>query len=160
MAVSENCIGPELGCLVVEDEPGIAWAIRRLLEQAAATVSVAVTGASALEQLGRNTFAAIFLDVKLPDADGFELAGTIRQAAPATAIVMISAYFYPHDPKIQQMLEQGIARRFIAKPFRHDEVLAALRELVVPGATWNRLHSPKATAYGAGSRVFSRRRHD
>jgi len=158
--VGGNYIEAELSCLVVEDEPGIAWALRRLLEQARATVSVAETGASALEQLGRGTFTAIFLDVKLPDADGFELAGTIRQTAPTTAIVMISAYFYPHDPKVQQMLEEGIARRFIAKPFRHDEVLAALRELVVPDVTWNGLHSPKSTDYGAGSRDISRRGHD
>ncbi len=53
------------------------------------------SGASALEELGRSTFAAIFLDVKLPDTDGFELAGTIKRIAPATPIVMISAYFYP-----------------------------------------------------------------
>lgn len=69
----------EMQCLVVEDEPGIGWAIRSLLERAAATVTVAVSGASALEELGRQRFAAIFLDVKLPDADGFELAGIIKK---------------------------------------------------------------------------------
>ena len=150
----------ELSCLVVEDEPGIAWAIRRLLEQARATVSVAETGASALQQLGRGTFTAIFLDVKLPDADGFELAGTIKRIAPATPIVVISAYFYPHDPKVQQILEQGIARRFIAKPFRHDEVLAALRDLVVPEAPWSGIHRAKSSVYGAGSRAGARRGED
>jgi CheY-like chemotaxis protein len=158
VAVSGNCIEPELSCLVVEDEPGIAWAIRRLLEQARSTVSVAETGASALEQLGGSTYTVIFLDVKLPDADGFELAGTIRRIASATPIVMISAYFYPHDPKVQQMLEEGIARRFIAKPFRHDELLAALRDLVVPDATWSVVHRSKSTTYGAGSRGGSARR--
>lgn len=142
----------ELSCLVVEDEPGIGWAIRRLLEQAAVTVTVAVTGASALEQLDRQVFAAIFLDVKLPDADGFELAGTIKRMTPATPIVMISAYFYPHDPKVRQMLEDGIAHRFISKPFRHDEVIAALRDLVVPDATWSILHSSGSTVYGPRSR--------
>jgi CheY-like chemotaxis protein len=153
-------MGPELSCLVVEDEPGIGWAIRRLLEQAAATVTVAVTGSSALEQLGRQVFAAIFLDVKLPDADGFELAGTIKRLAPATPIVMISAYFYPHDPKVQQMLEDGLARRFISKPFRHEEVIAALRDLVVPDATWSSLHSSRSTAYGSDARGRRKRIDD
>ncbi len=56
------------------------------------------------------------------------------------------------------MLEEGIARRFIAKPFRHDEVLAALRDMVVPDATWSGIHRSKSTAYGAGSRTGSNRR--
>ncbi|MGO9058168.1 MAG: response regulator [Candidatus Binataceae bacterium] len=150
----------DLKCLVVEDEPGIGWAIRSLLERAAAAVTVAVSGASALEALARQRFAAIFLDVKLPDADGFELAGVINQIAPGTPIVMISAYFYPDDSKVQQMLEQGVVRRFIAKPFRHDQVIAALRDLVILNATGKGLHSSRSTACGKGPRTGSKRRED
>ena len=74
--------------------------------------------------------------------------------------MIISAYFYPDDPKVQQMLEQGIARRFIAKPFRHDQVIAALRDLVIPDATGKGLHSSKSTAGGKGPRTGSKRRED
>jgi CheY-like chemotaxis protein len=130
---------------VIEDEPGIGWAIRRLLEQAGAAAIVAVSGVSALEHLAGERVSVIFLDVKLPDADGFELAGVINQMAPAIPIVIISAYFYPNDPKVQQMLDRGVARRFIAKPFRHDELLCALRDLLAPQALWNRIHSAGST---------------
>ncbi len=150
----------EMKCLVVEDEPGIGWAIRSVLERAAATVTVAISGASALEALAQQRFAAIFLDVKLPDADGFELAEVINQRTPGTPIVIISAYFYPDDPKVQQMLEQGVVRRFIAKPFRHDQVSAALRDLVVLNATAKVLHSSKSTVCGTGTRTGSKRRED
>jgi CheY-like chemotaxis protein len=136
----------KLNCLVIEDEPGIGWAIRRLLEQAGANVTVAVSGASALEYLGQAPVAVIFLDIKLPDADGFELAGVINRIAPAVPIVIISAYFYPDDPKVQQMLAGGVARRFIAKPFRHEELLCALRELLAPSAPWNANHSSHSPA--------------
>ncbi len=163
MAVSGNCIELELSCLVVEDEPGIAWAIRRLLEQARSTGSVAESGASGWEQLGRGTSTAIFLDVKLPDADGFELAGTIRGIASATPIVMISAYFYPHDPKgstdaggkesraasspSPSAMTSRCSPRYANWWFQYD-------------ATGNALHSPKSSAYGAGARDISRRRYD
>jgi CheY-like chemotaxis protein len=147
-------------CLVVEDEPGIGWAIRRLLEQAGASVTVAASGGSALEYLARDKLSIIFLDVKLPDTDGFELAGKIRAIAPAIPIVMISAYFYPSDPKVRQMLDHGVARRFIAKPFRHEELLDALRDLVAPAAPWSANHSLEATACGASSRNPSPQRKD
>jgi CheY-like chemotaxis protein len=147
-------------CLVVEDEPGIGWAIRRLLEQSGASVTVAVSGASALEYLARANLSIIFLDVKLPDADGFELAGRIKEMAPAIPIVMISAYFYPNDPKVRQMLDRGVARRFIAKPFRHEELLGALRDLVAPPAPWTANHSLKPTSYGASALNPFKRRQD
>lgn len=150
----------DMTCLVVEDEPGIGWAIRSLLERAGTRVTIAVSGASALEALARERYAAIFLNVKLPDADGFELAGVINQSAPRTPIVMISAYFYPDDSKVQQMLEQGVVRRFIAKPFRHEQVIAALRDLVILNATGKGRHSSKSTVCGKGSRPGSRRRED
>lgn len=147
----------DVKCLVIEDEPGIGWAIRSLLERAAATVTVAVSGAAALKELERQEFAAIFLDVKLPDADGFELAGIIKRKTPSASIVMISAYFYPHDPKVQQMLERGVIKRFIAKPFRHEQVVAALREVVIPQATGSGFHSLSSTNCGKGSRSDSKR---
>lgn len=147
-------------CLVVEDEPGIGWAIRRLLERAGARVILAVSGASALENLAKDTVSAIFLDVKLPDADGFELAGVINQMAPATPIAIISAYFYPNDPKVQQMLDRGIARRFIAKPFRHEDLLCALHDLLAPQATWKANHSSKSTASRTGLRNAVKNRQD
>jgi two-component system KDP operon response regulator KdpE len=145
-------------CLVVEDEPGIQWAIRRLLEQAGANVITAANAAHALEHLARDKISVIFLDVKLPDADGFELAGAINQMAPAIPIVIISAYFYPNDPKVQQVLDRGVARRFIAKPFRHDELLCALREVLAPQATGNGNHSSRSTDSGiSGRRAIKQR---
>lgn len=143
---------PMLNCLVVEDEPGIGWAIRRLLEPARAAVTVAASGASALEHMRRQRFSMIFLDVKLPDADGFELAERIRQLTPAAPIVMLSAYFYPNDPKVRQMIEGGVARRFIGKPFRHDEIIAAVQELTSNDTPWHRFHSAESTPYGIAPR--------
>ncbi len=119
--------------------------MRRLLEQAGARVIVAVNGASALEHLGKESVSAIFLDLKLPDADGFELAEEINRMAPATPIAIISAYFYPNDPKVRQMLERGIARRFIAKPFRHQDLLCTVRELLAPDMPWKAGHGLKST---------------
>ncbi len=139
----------DLNCLVVEDEPGIGWAIRRLLEGTGAGVAIAVSGARAMQYLERGNYSVIFLDVKLPDTDGFELAGVIHSIRPGIPIVIISAYFYPDDPKVQQMLARGVARRFIAKPFRHEEVLGAVRELLSPPAPWNARHSAHPTAVRA-----------
>jgi len=149
----------KMSCLVIEDEPGIGWAMRHLLGQAGAGVIVAASAARALEHLASDKVSLIFLDVKLPDADGFELAGVINQIAPAIPIVIISAYFYPNDPKVRQMLDRGIARRFIAKPFRHEELRCPLRDLA-PTATWNANHSSRSANAAVAPHAVMKQRED
>lgn len=134
--------------------------MRRLLERAGCRVVLAVSGAAAVEHLAKERVSAIFLDVKLPDADGFELAEVINQMTPATPIAIISAYFYPHDPKVQQMLDRGIARRFIAKPFRHEDLLCALSELLAPQVPWQANHGSKSTASRIGPRAGLKHRQE
>lgn len=121
-------------CLVIEDEPGICWALRLLLGQAGAEVVVATDGGVALDQALKRRPAAIFLDIKLPDIDGFKLARRIKQRLPQAAIVLLSAFFYADDPKVRAALAEGIARRFIAKPFCHEEIRRTLAEILTPAS--------------------------
>lgn len=118
-------------CLVVDDEQGVGWALSYLLRSAGYGVEVASTAAAALESIRCKRFGVIFLDVKLPDADGFEVAREIRQAWKDLPIVMVSAYFYADDPRVRHILAQGYVSWFVPKPFEHREILSLLRKLTV-----------------------------
>src|SRR5574341_2246643 len=104
---------PEATCLVVDDEPDTCWALEHILSRSAMRAERALTAAAALDQVRRRSFTLAFLDVKLPDLDGLELARRIRAIDPALPIIVVSGYFYKHDATIQQAQADGLIRDFI-----------------------------------------------
>ncbi len=120
----------EVRCLIVDDEPDACWALEHILGRRAIRCERAMTGAAALEQVRRSSFALAFLDVKLPDLDGLELAQQIRAIDPALPIIVVSGYFYRHDAAVQRAQAEGLIRDFIGKPFLHAELLRAVESVL------------------------------
>ena len=113
--------------LIVDDEPDMCWALEYLLNKRGYVTRTAMSGQDALELTERHRFACAFLDAKLPDMDGLELARRIREKAPDMRILMVSGYFYRDDVSIQEAISQGLIIDFISKPFLQEEILRALK---------------------------------
>lgn len=82
-AEARSSVAP-LRLLLVEDDRLSAKHARHLMEMAGHTVRHAADGGAALGLLTTERFDAVFLDIELPDTDGFALAHSFR-AIPETA---------------------------------------------------------------------------
>jgi DNA-binding NtrC family response regulator len=111
--------------LIVDDEPDMCWALEHILEKNGLASKKAFAGSEALALMEVNRFRAAFLDAKLPDMEGMELARQIRKRDPSVRIMMISGYFYRDDDAVQKAVAEGLINGFIGKPFDHDEILKA-----------------------------------
>ena len=80
----------------------------------------------------RERFHLAFVDAKLPDAEGLDLARRIREANPGIRIVLVSGYFYGDDPEVLQAAAAGVINGFVSKPFLHDEVRTIARAALAP----------------------------
>src|SRR3982750_2382524 len=65
--------------LLVDDQPENLVALEAVLESLGQELIKANSGLEALRQMLEHDFAAVLLDVKMPDMDGFETAALIRQ---------------------------------------------------------------------------------
>jgi two-component system, LytTR family, response regulator LytT len=85
---------PGLDVLVVDDEPPALADLARQLRSLPETASVhtAAGGQEALHTLAEHAFDAVFLDVRMPDIDGLELARVLRRFETPPSIVFVSAY--------------------------------------------------------------------
>ncbi|HWT95688.1 MAG TPA: LytTR family DNA-binding domain-containing protein [Solirubrobacteraceae bacterium] len=83
-----------LSVLAVDDERPALDDLAHLLRAApgVADVDTALSGEDALQALGRRTYDALFLDVRMPGLDGVELARVLRRFAEPPAIVFVSAH--------------------------------------------------------------------
>ena len=113
--------------LIVDDEPDMCWALEHLLNKRGYVTRTALSAQEALKLMEQHRFACAFLDAKLPDMDGLELARRIRKSAPDTRIIMVSGYFYRDDVSIQEAIAQGLIIDFISKPFLQEEILRVLK---------------------------------
>ncbi|MCX4028907.1 response regulator [Spartinivicinus marinus] len=112
--------------LVVDDEPDICWVMKRILSSAGGSVVTLQTGGEVLSLIKSHAFGRVFMDAKLPDIEGLELARQVHKLVPSLQVVLVSGYYYKDDPTIQQALSAGLIYDFIAKPFTHNDILKML----------------------------------
>lgn len=109
--------------LVVDDDPQVAIAIRRALEEFQVTFAQSATGALGRIQAGGD-FQAVLCDVRMPGLSGIDFHAELLREAPALArrVVFVSGAGSPE-------LEEYVRREhvpWVAKPFTRAELRAAL----------------------------------
>ena len=84
----------KVNILVVDDLPEKHLVFRSILEELGQNIVSARSGEEALRYILEMEFAVILLDVNMPDIDGLETAGLIRQykKSAQTPIIFITAY--------------------------------------------------------------------
>jgi len=113
------------GCiLVVDDEEGVRWALRKALERAGYRVDLAADGPTGLAAAGPGV-DLVLLDVRLPGQDGLEVLREIRQRRADLPVIMMTAH-----GTLQVAVEAMKlgAYDYIGKPFDMDEVLLVVEK--------------------------------
>jgi len=121
--------------LLVDDENLILYSLSTTLRQGGSEVTAVANGKDALSEIGRLPYNICFLDVNLPDANGFDLMKTMQQLSPATRIVMMSAVG-PNDEQLRYLHKN--ACHFLPKPFDLENVRSLVDNL--SGATGASAH--------------------
>ena len=110
--------------LMVEDDANVADTLAERLRANGYAVTPATSVTAARQALATGQFDIALLDVGLPDGSGFDVARTLRDTSPGTAMVFLTAYGTPED-RIHG-LELG-ADDYITKPFVFRELLLRLQ---------------------------------
>jgi DNA-binding NtrC family response regulator len=106
--------------LVVDDERAICIAIQRLLAGRGYEVDTVSSGEEAIERLGRHPVHLVITDLNLKRLTGMDLLRWIREHAPDTALVMITAY--GSEKVAVEAMKLGAAD-YVPKPFDNDELV-------------------------------------
>ena len=111
--------------LIVEDDVMLSELLEeRLLRLEHERVRVCLTGREAFEVINEEAFDCAFVDMGLPDMDGLELLGAIKERDHGLPVVMMSG-FPTMDHAIEAM-RKG-ASDFLTKPFTLQDVAFTLQ---------------------------------
>jgi CheY-like chemotaxis protein len=119
-----------LRILLVEDNAVNQLVALRLLEKYGHTVGVATNGRKALEELEKESYDLILMDVQMPEMNGWEATQAIREKEMSTGahipIVAMTAHAMKGDK--ERCLAAGMDA-YLTKPIRTQELLSVLDEI-------------------------------
>jgi DNA-binding response OmpR family regulator len=113
--------------LVVEDNDELSGLIARGLAAAGYSVDRLGTAADARQALATTSYAAIILDLGLPDADGLTILREMRRRKDPVPVLVLTARAGVHDRV--EGLRTG-ADDYLVKPFDFEELVARLEALL------------------------------
>jgi two-component system, sensor histidine kinase len=114
--------------LVVDDNEDAAESLGALLRMMGADVRVAQDGWTALEIFDAFQPSAVFLDLGMPDMDGFEVAHQIRSRPDTKDTVLIALTGWSQERDRRRTAEAGF-NRHLAKPADLETLQAVLTSL-------------------------------
>jgi DNA-binding response OmpR family regulator len=114
--------------LVVDDEAGLREILAEEIAGEGARVFQAASGNEALAVIAREKISAVVTDIRMPDGDGvFLLKELKKKDVNAPAVMLLTGFA---DLSLREAYDLG-AESFFFKPFGLEEVLKALRQMLM-----------------------------
>jgi CheY-like chemotaxis protein len=113
--------------LVVEDTLSSQQLMKALLEKHGFTVTIVEDGCEAIGLLAEQDFDMIFMDIRLPNMNGYEATRTLRRKGYGTPVVAITANALEGDR--EKCIEAG-CDEYLAKPFDSKQLVQTIRKFL------------------------------
>jgi len=116
--------------LVVDDELDARALVKRLLEMAGATVSMAASGSEAMERILARRPDVLVCDIGMPGEDGYSLIRRLRvlEESQESALPAVAVSAYARSEDRTKAIRSGF-QNHLAKPVEPTELLAVVRSL-------------------------------
>ncbi len=114
--------------LIADDNENIREALTYLLEDEGHTLSVAKDGAEALRKVREVTPDILFLDIMMPEINGYDVCRTIKNDPDLkkTYIIMLTAKGQADE---QERCREIGADEYVVKPFSPMEIFAKINNI-------------------------------
>lgn len=120
--------------LIAEDEEILRQSLAELLTDEGYSVVQASTGKQAYQLALEHTFALVLTDIRMPEMDGMTLLSHLRQLAPQTPVIIMTAY---------GTLESAVAAMragahdYLLKPVNFDDLLIKVQRAMELADLWH-----------------------
>ena len=113
--------------LIIDDEEIVLKSCRKIFEAEGFEVLTVSSADQGLEAIKHDDFDLLLMDVKMPKHDGLYLIREFNKDWPDIPIIVMSGY--PTQETVTDVFQLG-AIEFIPKPFRPDELVKSVRQVL------------------------------
>jgi DNA-binding NtrC family response regulator len=110
--------------LVIDDDENIRLTLAAILKDEGYFVDVAMTGKEAIQKSETTVYNLALIDIRLPDMEGTDLLGRMKEAVPKMRKVIVTGY-----PSVQNAIGalNKQADAYILKPVEIDKLLNTIK---------------------------------
>ena len=114
--------------LVVEDSKSNQELIKLLLERFGVEVTIAEDGKEAVDKALNQQFDIIFMDIQMPNMDGYQATKLLRRKGLKTPIIALTAYAMPED--CERCISAG-CDDYLRKPIDNELLLTVIKKHLI-----------------------------
>ncbi len=112
--------------LIMDDDASVRTALKNLLQQEGHEITEAPNALEGAKIYSTSAPDLIITDLLMPERDGVEALLELRSQYPTIKTIVISG----DAPEFLPIVEDLGANRTLSKPFKNQDVLAAVQELL------------------------------
>jgi response regulator RpfG family c-di-GMP phosphodiesterase len=140
----ENTSPSTPSVLLVDDEPNVLNAVKRLLRPCGYEISTAESGEAAISLLEQRSFDVVVSDMRMPGMNGAQLLAEAHQRWPSMLRILLTGYA-DIDSAISAINSGGIFR-YISKPWNDVDLTSTLQQAIsISALQRDKLHLEKLT---------------
>ena len=109
--------------LIIEDDAAFCQMLQKFLTKHGYDVETSFNAPDAKEKFKKTDFDLILTDLRLPDYNGIELLGDIKEVSPKTQVILMTGY--AEVGSAVDAMKKG-AFDYISKPFTPDEIVMVM----------------------------------
>jgi len=121
----------DIKILIAEDTKSNQFVAYELLTGVGFSVDIAETGKQALDAIQHKEYAAILMDIQMPEMDGFEATAQIREKLEGKPLPIIAMTANAMEGDREKCLESGMDD-YISKPIDRTLLFSILMKWVLP----------------------------
>ncbi|MCW4034208.1 MAG: response regulator [Candidatus Bathyarchaeota archaeon] len=120
-------MGKTARILVIDDDKSIRKTLALALREEGYIVDTAETGKEGITKSHENYYNLAIIDWRLPDSEGTEVLGKLKQTTPKMAKIMLTGY-----PSMDNAIDSvnNDADAFLLKPVHFEVLLKKIKELL------------------------------
>ncbi|HCZ14624.1 MAG TPA: response regulator [Accumulibacter sp.] len=112
--------------LLVDDEPSILSALRRLFRPCGYRILTSESGAGGLDLLGRENIDLVISDMRMPEMDGAQFLEKVRAGWPRVIRILLTGY--ADIAATVNAINKGEIYRYISKPWDDNDIVLIVRD--------------------------------
>ena len=112
--------------LLVDDEPSILSALRRLLRPIGYRIHTAESGRAGLAILEQEAVDLVISDMRMPEMDGAKFLEQVRRRWPATTRILLTGY--ADVTSTIEAINRGEIYRYVSKPWDDNDLTLVVRD--------------------------------